>query len=236
MGVYGEQTEDWAYSIGLWHSLRSPEVCLMGVPFRTAMGFVKKIGGQIRDGRGLQPDERRDGVLTDRPVAIRLVHPSWYHALFGAGLDFTEAPPWPMVQAIWPDRSGLFPWEDGVDEECRARQPMLWMDRAEHPAGPWTSDETDDWPFAPTMPYHQVFTTQAVLDGTPVGMVARDPDGVWHFVPADAPADADATGDIEVPLMRLVNLNPDLVEIAGLRPGSWVRRDGERWPSARDQV
>ncbi|MEY9861005.1 hypothetical protein ABH935_006643 [Catenulispora sp. GAS73] len=228
MGVYGDKTEDWAYSIGLWHSLRSPEVCLMGVTFQTAMRFVNKIGDQIRDGRVLEPDERRDGVLTDRPITFRPVHPSWYNPLFGAGLDFTQAPPWPMVQAIWPDKAGLFPWGEGVDDECRTGQPMLWLDRAGHPAGPWTGDELGDWPFAPTMPYYLVLTTQAVLDGTPVGMVARDPEGTWHMVPADAPA----PGDVEAPLMQLVNLNSDLVEVAGLQPGAWIQRgpDGT-WPS-----
>lgn len=59
----------------------------------------------------------------------------------------------------------------------------------------------------------------------PVAMVDRD--GVWHFVPANA----DRPGDVEVPLMQMVSLNPDLVEIAGLQPGSWVQRDGELWSS-----
>lgn len=97
----------------------------MGAPFQTVMRFVNKIGDQIRDGRVLEPDERRDGVLTDRPITFRPMYPSWYHPLFGAGLDFMQAPPWLTVQAIWPDKAGLLPWDEGVDDECRTGQPML---------------------------------------------------------------------------------------------------------------
>ena len=212
-GVYGGGTADWAYSVGLWHTLRSPEVCMTGLPAQTAMRLVNDICDRIRNGNGLEPDERRHGVIKGYPVAIRPVHPSWYWSMFGAGLDFIQEPPWPMVQAFWPDRDGLFPWDDGVEESCRASQPLLWLDRAEHPAGPWTDNGLGEWPFAPTMPYHHVFTTQAVLDGARVDTVARDPDGVWHFVDADAAG----PGDIEVPLKQVVNLNSDVSDIAGLQ-------------------
>ena len=228
MGVSGGQSPDWAYSIGLWHSLRSPEVCLAGVPANTAIRLVNIIAGQIRDGMALIPDQRRDDVINGYPVAIRPVHPSWYPVLFGAGLDFARQQPWPMVQAFWPDRSGCFPWEDGFDEALREHQPLLWKPRAEHPAGTWTENDAIAWPFHPTLPYHSVLTTAAVLDGEPVGMVARDPGGTWHFTEANAPG----PGDVEVPLGRIVNLHADVVATGGLQPGTWVQRgpDGS-WPS-----
>jgi hypothetical protein len=53
----------WAYSIGLWNSLRSPEVCLFGGSLDTSVRVVNIIAGQIRDGHGY-------------PVAIRPVHRS----------------------------------------------------------------------------------------------------------------------------------------------------------------
>lgn len=228
MGVGGGHAPDWAYSIGLWHSHRSPEVCLAGVPLNTAMQLVNIIGGQIRDGRPLAPDERRDDVINGYPVAIRPVHPGWYKALFGAGLDYARQPPWPMVQAFWPDKSGLFPWEKGFDEGLREAQPLLWLPRAEHPAGAWTEEDPTTWPFHPTLPYHSVLTTEAVLAGEPVGMVARDPGGTWYFVEAGA----QGPGDVEVPLRRIVNLHDDVVATAGLQPGTWVQRGADgAWPS-----
>lgn len=140
-GIFGDPTEDWAYSIGLWHSLRSPEVCVVGPRHQAAMRMVNILGEQVRDGQPFQHDERRLGVIENHPVTIRRVHPSWYRAMFGAGCHFAVKRPWPMVQAVLPDMAGRFPWEDGVDEAFLARQPFLWLDRAEHPAGPWTEDD-----------------------------------------------------------------------------------------------
>lgn len=232
MGVFGDEHDDWSYSIGLWHSFRSPEVCLLGVPQAAGTRFVNKVGAQIRDGRPLEFGALRDGVLSDRPVEFRAVHRSWHSSLFGAGLDFSQSPPWPVAQMFWPDEAGLFPWEGGADEGCRAGQPLMWLDRAEHPAehpaGPWTGAELGVWPFRPTMPFHDVFTSRAVLDGAPVGLVARGPDGTWHFVQADAPG----PGDVSVQLARVVERCADLFEVAGLAPGGWVqRRSDGSWPS-----
>jgi hypothetical protein len=139
-GVYGGHTEDWAYSVGLWHTLRSPEVCMTGLRAQTAMHLVNAIADQIRGGIGLKLDEPRLDVIKGYAVTIRPVHRSWYLSMFGAGLDFMQTPPWPMTQAFWPDKNGLFPWEDGVENSCRTSQPLLWLDRAEHPASPWTDD------------------------------------------------------------------------------------------------
>jgi hypothetical protein len=42
-----------------------------------------------------------------------------------------------VTQLFWPDRSGRFPWEDGVDDYCRTSQPMLRIPKSET-EGPWS--------------------------------------------------------------------------------------------------
>uniref|UniRef100_UPI001891D687 DUF4262 domain-containing protein n=1 Tax=Catenulispora pinisilvae TaxID=2705253 RepID=UPI001891D687 len=64
---------------------------------------------------------------------------TWYPAMFGAGLDYFQTPPWPMLQAVWPDRAGRFPWEEGADPEKRDQQPFLWLARDEHPESMWVT-------------------------------------------------------------------------------------------------
>lgn len=138
MGVAGgDAPGDWGYSIGLWHTLRSPEVSVFGLPSQTAMRVANAAGAAIRDGNPLEPDQRRGDVLNGYDVAVRPVHPSWYHDFFGAGIDFYQTPPLPIMQLFWPDRAGRFPWEEGADERCRAGQPLLWIPKDET-TGPWT--------------------------------------------------------------------------------------------------
>ena len=76
-------------------------------------------------------------VLNGYDVVIHPVDPSWYRDFFGAGLDFYQTPPLPITQLFWPDKAGLFPWEEGVDQHCRAVQPLLWLPK-EQTTGPWT--------------------------------------------------------------------------------------------------
>ena len=139
MGVTGGDTPDWAYTIGLWHTTGGPDVCMVGLPVENVMRLTTGIAMQVRDGRPLAPEKRRAGVIEGYDVAIRAVHPTWYPAMFGAGLDFYRLPPWPLVQALWPDRSGRFPWEPDADPTHRDKQPFLWLDRNEHPDSAWVA-------------------------------------------------------------------------------------------------
>ena len=139
MGVTGYDTPDWAYSIGMWHTHGGYDVCMAGLPVENSMALVSKIAQQVLDGRALGAEKRRLDVIEGYEVATRPVHPSWYPAMFGAGLDFFQTPPWPMLQAVWPDREGRFPWEEGADPEKRDQQPFLWVARNEHPASMWVS-------------------------------------------------------------------------------------------------
>ncbi|MGX1130483.1 hypothetical protein RKD49_002673 [Streptomyces glaucescens] len=138
MGVLGDDAPaDWGYSIGLWHTLRSPEVSVFGLPAQTAMHVVNAAGTAVRDGAPLARDQRRGDVLNGREVIVRPVHSSWYRDFFGAGIDFYQRPPMPVTQLFWPDKAGRFPWDDDVDAYCRTSQPLLWIPKKESD-GPWT--------------------------------------------------------------------------------------------------
>ena len=73
MGVAGDDAPgDWGYSIGLWHTLRSPEVSVFGLPSQTAMRVANAAGAAVRDGNPLEPDQRRGG----RPQWLRRGRPA----------------------------------------------------------------------------------------------------------------------------------------------------------------
>ncbi|MFJ8211384.1 DUF4262 domain-containing protein [Streptomyces sp. NPDC096033] len=133
----GAAPGDWGYSIGLWHTLRSPEVSVFGLPHQTAMRVVNAAGAAVRDGLPLAPGQYRSDVLNGYDVAVQPVHPSWYDDFFGAGIDFYQAPPLPITQLFWPDKTGRFPWDPEADEHCRSSQPLLWIPK-EETTGPWT--------------------------------------------------------------------------------------------------
>ncbi|GAB7052225.1 DUF4262 domain-containing protein [Catenuloplanes indicus] len=133
--VTGDPASNLAYSTGLWHTFRAPEICVLGVPARLGRRIVTAVGNLIGDGDTLLDGERRDDVLTGYDVVVRAVRDGWHPRFFGAGLDFYRRTRMPMMQIVWPDRAGRFPWEPGTDAGYRAAQPSLWLHPEDDPAG-----------------------------------------------------------------------------------------------------
>jgi hypothetical protein len=143
VGVSGGHTADWCYSIGLWHTLRSPEVSVFGLGMDVAPNLLNAVGDGVRDGGPLRPGRRSD-VLRSYDIELRPVHPSWDLTFFGAAVDFYRIPPLPILQLCWPDRAGRFAWESDFTRDFQSLQPMLWLPRDDHPPGPWV----DEGPYA----------------------------------------------------------------------------------------
>src|SRR2546423_11748535 len=68
-GVPGdEQWPSWAYSIGLWHTFRVPELALFGVSLPNMAAIINALGRRIADGGTIAADDRIDGVC---PLHVR---------------------------------------------------------------------------------------------------------------------------------------------------------------------
>lgn len=125
----------WAYSVGLWHTFRHPEVAIFGLP-PGRNGLVNVAAEVVREGRQLTPGGVLSEVLIGYPMSLRLADPAWSE-LFPGLAEFYSASPVPVVQLVWPDQDGRFPWDRGFDECFRESQPLLWLAADDHPPGEW---------------------------------------------------------------------------------------------------
>lgn len=133
-------TRGWVFSVGMWHTLGSPELALFGLDGGEAAAVLNAIGDAIRAGRSIGPEVVMDDMLAeDRLVAFRAADQSWYRPLFGYATWFGQRPPLPIAQVVRADPKGLFPWDADVDEACRPNQPSLWIPTEEHPISPWAA-------------------------------------------------------------------------------------------------
>ena len=133
----GTRTPGWAFSVGLWHSYRAPEVSLFGLLLPDMQQRVNRAGRLIRDNKPFGYEIEIDGILDAQPVVAKRVHPGWYPTLFGFAVGFYRGAVPPFVQLVWPDSHGLFPWQPGCGLRCRTAQPQLWLPPELHPDGPW---------------------------------------------------------------------------------------------------
>ncbi|MFJ9080089.1 DUF4262 domain-containing protein [Streptomyces sp. NPDC102278] len=131
-----DEAPGWAYTIGLWHRHRIPELTMFGLDVRMMQTLLNDLAQRAVEKRPLEAEEVRHDIAPV-PVVLKAVDYRWYKAFFGTAIDFYRRPPFPVLQVVWPDRHGVFPWQPG-GEGLLTRQPRLDLHPDEHPAGVWT--------------------------------------------------------------------------------------------------
>jgi hypothetical protein len=225
--VVGEDLEvpGWAYSVGMWHTMRAPEVCMFGLRGRDMHAWLNAVGQQVRAGQALRANEERLGVLDGYPVVARPVHPSWQDEVLTLAGEFYRATV-PAMQLVWPDRHGLFPWQPGTGERCRSHQPQLWLPHDDHPPSHWTRlADLADSPFPDAAGDELVMGSNPVIRGeAPIVGIVHTRDGRWEF--RDSTGDDTDTGWVH--LRHLVSGHPHIRDFADLPRGhaAWQEPDG----------
>ena len=209
----------YVFSVGMYHTLGHPEVCIVGLGNIETMGqILNAIGEAVRSGESYKDWSESSDILEGYSCTFRSVAPTFYPDYFGYGMWFYEGPEFPILQCVWPDRAHHFPWDDDVDERLSDVQPI------------WAID--DDWPFADAKNLG-VLTTQPVLNGHPILLVSHDPDGDWQFL-------CGTTNDVDdgrlVALAEIVKIEPALLELARLPIGWRAHRESPGQPWQREEA
>ncbi|MEU5565063.1 DUF4262 domain-containing protein [Micromonospora musae] len=130
----------WAYTVGLWHSLRMPELAMFGLDVGLSKACLNDLGTKATNGAVLEAEQVRDDAIERYPVYLKSIDYRWYKAFFGRAIAFYRRPPIPFLQVVWPDRQGRFHWDRESDEQLDQRQPQLWKRPEDHPMGVWMQD------------------------------------------------------------------------------------------------
>lgn len=193
----------FAYSIGLFHTLGQPEIIMFGLRSTTAGKIINTIGEEMRKGAKFEDWHESDQILDGYSCIFRKVDPDLYSEYVGYAMWFYRPDKFPVLQCVWPDKAGRYPWQPGVTAEFFERQPIL--------------AQRQGWPF------HQgknraVFTTRPVLEGEePIRLVTHDQDGDWQFLCGTT----NRTEDGRVVCFKTIfDGNPSLAELADL-PDGW---------------
>jgi hypothetical protein len=157
---------DVAYTVGLWHTFRQPELVMFGLSGQDMQAWLNTAVELGRDKGWPEPGEPFDGVIEGFETQVRDVHPSWNRALFGTALTFYRSADLPFRQLVWPDRFGRWPWDETATPSSHTRQAFAWLPVGEHPEGAWrlVGELGPTFPF-PVGPDAWVLTTRGVLDG-----------------------------------------------------------------------
>lgn len=156
----------FAYTVGLWHTFRRPEIVMFGLGGENMQHWLNACVAHGRDHGWPEAGEPFEGVLEGFATQLRPVHDSWRDALFGTAHRFYGSFAVPVLQLVWPDRDGRWPWEEQATASSRNRQAFAWLPVSEHPVGGWrlVGEMEPGFPF-PVGPDTWALTSRAVLDG-----------------------------------------------------------------------
>lgn len=115
----------WAYTIGVKRSYQHPEFAISGLAPELMQRILNNAGFLVREGVTFTDRAQTDGVLQGYPVAFRQVHGSWFRPLFGSARRFYGNWSFAVLQVVYPDRDGRFPWDDGCSAAISRQQPRL---------------------------------------------------------------------------------------------------------------
>ena len=119
----------YSFSVGLFHTHGHPEIILLGLSHEVAGAIINEIGDAVASGQRIEPGRTYDD-LASAPMAFVAADPTHYAGYVGYALWLYGGPEFPMLQCVWPLKSGHFPWDEGYDKEGAVIQPLLG------PAGP----------------------------------------------------------------------------------------------------
>ncbi|GID54851.1 hypothetical protein Aco03nite_032550 [Actinoplanes couchii] len=209
-------TVEFAYTLGLWHSFRLPELVMFGLDGGHMQDLLNTGVAHLREHGRPEPETPFAGVLDGFETQLRPVDESWRDALFGTAHQFYRGWPVPVWQLVWPDAHGLWPWHDGATVSSRTRQAFAWLPVADHPVGGWqlVGHFADGFPL-PAEPDSWALTTRSVLDGTREATTVLFDEGAFDVLD-DRGHDADdlCLTYLGLLVQRLPTL-PRLADLAG---------------------
>lgn len=116
----------YSYTFGLEALIGHPEICIVGLSAVASRGLLDMTVNLLRQGVELPFDQPFVGLLDNELRSMLVSVDVTKHAeRFVTPPIIYGDQPWRMVQLVWPDRTGVFPWEDGWPHEMRLTQPLL---------------------------------------------------------------------------------------------------------------
>ncbi len=125
--IEDEKGPEYSFSIGLYLNYSHPEIVIFGLDHKITNPTINRIASLIREGREFSDGQTSDELFEGLEVVFLSVERKYYGPYLGyANWFYQHLPqPFPVLQLVWPDKQGRFPWEKEFSPELHTRQPLL---------------------------------------------------------------------------------------------------------------
>lgn len=128
---------EYVYSIGFYLNLLHPEIMIMGIPSSVSGSMINDLFHHVASGNPIWDREYVTYDIEEERVrfAVREIEERSYHDYLGyanwfyrslrteaaAGIEYN----YPVIQLVWPDSEGRYPWEPGCESAVVVAQTQL---------------------------------------------------------------------------------------------------------------
>ena len=120
-----ESGPGFSYTVGLWHSFGQPEVLVFGLGDEIAHELLNLVADEASDGDKCTHGTRHEGLLEGYPVQFLGIESSEHARYLGLAQWAYEGEEFPVVQLVYPDRMGRWPWDPATKKGFRECQPVV---------------------------------------------------------------------------------------------------------------
>lgn len=118
----------FSYSTGMWFTAQQPEHIILGFSPEIAHAVLWNAYREGTKGSPLEVGRPTDALFEEIPVYVFDVDQERYREFLGWSIWFYRGIEFPTRQLVWPDKQGVFPWQEGFDESMRGFQIDLTRD------------------------------------------------------------------------------------------------------------
>lgn len=113
----------FSYSIGLYKTYQLPELLIIGLDQELRHTLIDNISIDYQEGKGLEIGAYNADIVESFDCLVVPVEPKHYKEYVGWARWFYKGDDFPVVQVIYPDLLGLFPWDKEFSRFIK--QPVL---------------------------------------------------------------------------------------------------------------
>lgn len=129
-GVFSEHGHPaFTYTAGLETTFTHPEIVIYGIDPQNASHLLHAAVDLIRDGAAFVSGRQYENIAENFPMAFLDISDPIARRNFPVSYQSQPDCRVRIMQMVWPDPNGKFPWQPGYDQEYSALQPILQEDR-----------------------------------------------------------------------------------------------------------
>lgn len=125
--VFDPEAEDppFSYSIGISQTTGAPEIIIVGLDGNVAHSLINDYHRMVAAGRRFEPHTSYDEFLEGYDVRFGPVSREHRETYMRSACWLHKGPDFKAVQMLWPNKAGLWPWDEDAPESFREWQPIL---------------------------------------------------------------------------------------------------------------